>query len=206
LLQLVVLIAGDVRDGAPTHHPERALLGPATIMIFAAGDSVSAVFAEVSTRVKVVAASITAFALFGWIALRFHRTLAWYESAPRPREVAAGRALAALPSGTRVLLDTRDLPGGGIDYGYYAMLASFGRPVDAVIDRDQDPRRPRGRSAFESLERLRERLHEANATAVIVWGDDRARTAELLGARISAEEPPSGAEPRWRVLTLPNVP
>jgi len=206
LLQLVVLIAGDVRDGAPTHHPERALLGPATIVIFAAGDSVPALFADLSTRLKIVSATITACALFGWIGLRLHRTLGWYESAPRPREVAAGRALSALPPGTRVLVDTRDFPGGSIDYGYYAVLASFGRPIDAVIDRDQDPRRPRGRSAFEDGERLRERLREAGARAALVWGDDRTRTTELLGARISAEEPPSGAEPRWRVVLLPNVP
>jgi 4-amino-4-deoxy-L-arabinose transferase-like glycosyltransferase len=207
LLQLVVLIAGDVRDGAPTHHPERALLGPATIVIFAAADSVSAVFTELrSFGRKIALAAITTLALTGWIALRLHRTLGWYESAPRPREVAAGRALAALPHGARVLLDTRDFPGGGIDYGYYAVLASFGRPIDAVIDRDQDPRRPRGRSAFDDPERLRDRLREARASAALVWGDDRARTAELLGARIHAEEPPSGAEPRWRVITLPNVP
>jgi hypothetical protein len=207
LVQLVVLIAGDVRDGAPTHHPERALLGPAAIVIFAAGDSVSAVFTDIrSFGRKLTLASITALALGGWIALRLHRTLGWYESAPRPREVAAGRALAALPPNTRVLVDTRDFPGGGIDYGYYAVLASFGRPIDAVIDRDQDPRRPRGRSAFENPDRLRERLREARASAALVWGDDRTRVAVPLGAGIFAEEPPSRTEPRWRVLTLPNVP
>ena len=211
LVQLVVLIAGDVRDGAPTHHPERALLGPAIIVIFAASDSVSAVFTDLRTASrKVTLAVVTALALGGWIALRLHRTLGWYESAPRPREVAAGRALASLPPSTRVLVDTRDFPGGGIDYGYYAVLASFGRPIDAVIDRDQDPRRPRGRSAFEDPERLRERLHEARASAALVWCDDRARTVELLGGSIFAEEPPSGTEPpstcRWRVVALPHVP
>jgi len=207
LLQLAVLIAGDVRDGAPTHHPERALLGPATIVIFAAGDSVSAVFSEIrSLPRKLAIAGVTAVALLGWIALRLHRSIHWYDAAPRPREIAAGRALATLPTSTRVLVDTRDFPGGSIDYGYYAVLAAFGRPIDAEIDRDQDPRRPRGRSAFEDSERLRERLHEARASAALVWGDDRAHTAELLGARIFAEEPPSGAEPRWRVLLLPNVP
>lgn len=207
LLQLVVLIAGDVRDGAPTHHPERALLGPATILLFASADAVFAYLAGVTRARAGVLATVGAIALFGWIGLRMHRSLPWYASAPRPREVAAGRALAAAaPVSARVLVDTRDLAGNAIDYGYYAVLAAFGRPVDAEIDRDQDPRRARGRSSFESPERLRARMREAGARVALVWGSERRAVAESLGATVVAAEATSGAEPKWYVLLLPSVP
>ncbi|MBI2390819.1 MAG: hypothetical protein HYV09_14610 [Deltaproteobacteria bacterium] len=206
LLQLLVLIAGDVRDGAPTHHPERALLGPATIVMFASGDAIGAWLANLRSTARRAAWSIVAgAALLSWIALRVHRSLRWYDGAPRPREVAAGRALSSyVPVGTRVLVDTRDL--GGIDYGYYAVLAAFGRPREAEIDRDQDPRRPRGRSSFEDDGRLRDRLLQGGARAALVWGDDRRARAEALGGRAVAEEAPSGAEPRWAVIVFPPTP
>lgn len=207
LLQLLVLIAGDVRDGAPTHHPERALLGPATIVLFASGDAVGGYLATLrSLRARALLASAAALALAAWIGVRLHRSLGWYEGAPRPREVAAGRALAAaVPKAERVLVDTRDL--GGIDYGYYAVIAAFGRPLDAEIDRDQDPRKPRGASAFEDQERLRARLRESSARAALVWGEARVANARALGGRVVAEEPlESKAAPRWAVIVWPTLP
>jgi len=213
LLQLLVLIAGDVRDGAPTHHPERALLGPATIVVFASGDAAFGWLSTLgSTRARVAWSAVAAIALASWIGLRLHRSLGWYEGAPRPREVAAGRALSvAVPAGSRVLIDTRDL--GGIDYGYYAVLAAFGRPLDAEVDRDQDPRKPRVPSAFEDGVRLRARLEESAARAALVWGDKRRETACALGGRVVSEEtgPAQNATdqanaPRWAVIVFPTLP
>lgn len=210
LLQLLVLIAGDVRDGAPTHHPERALLAPATIVVYASADAFGGVLAELrSLRTRVLFAAVATLALAGWIGLRLHRSLGWYEGAPRPREVAAGRALSqAVTPGTRVLVDTRDL--GGIDYGYYAVIAAFGRPLEAEIDRDQDPRKPRGASAFEDVQRLRARLADSRARAALVWGAGRIANATAIGGKIVVEETPSGAEqpgnPRWAVIVFPTLP
>jgi hypothetical protein len=208
LLQLIVLIAGDVRDGAPTHHPERALLGPATIVIFAAGDAIFEWLEDTRSNTKrIVFCAVSFLLLYGYIALRLHRSLRWYAAAPRPRELAAGRALSTLPPDARVLIDTRDLPGGALDYGYYAVLAAFGRPTLAEVDRDQDPRKPRGASSFEDVDRLLARARAARATAALVWGDERARIVEAAGGHSLTEESPAPvADPRWRIMLLGRVP
>lgn len=199
-LQLLTLIAGDVRDGAPTHHPERALLGPALVVLFAAADAVGGALGSLPRRRAAVLALCAAAAYGGWVGVRLHRSLRWYASAPRLREVAAGRALAGLPVGTRVLLDTRDFAGGGLDYGYYAVLAAFGRPSDAVVDRDQDPRKPRRASAFTDGATLDARRAETGTRAALVWGGARRAVAERTGARVLArEEDPEG----WAIVAWP---
>ena len=205
--QLLVLILGDVRDGAPTHHPERALLGPATLVVFASTDAFGALLAGERSRAR--RDSLAAAAMLGlaaYVAFRVYRSLPWFQSAPRPREVAAGRALeAATTRGDRVLLDTRDLSGGP-DYGYYAMLAAFGRPLDAEIDRDQDPRKPRLVSSFSAESSLRDRASAAHAKVLLAWGDEHRFVSESLGARVVAEEPAAATNadtPRWYVLAMP---
>ena len=206
-IQLFVLILGDVRDGAPTHHPERALLGPATIVVFASTDAFGALLAGERSRARRDwLAAIATVALAAYVSFRVYRSLPWFQAAPRPREVAAGRALdMATPKGERVLLDTRDLPGGP-DYGYYAMLASFGRPLDVEIDRDQDPRKPHVVSSFDGEATLRDRSAAARARVLLAWGDEHRRVAEALGAHVVAEEPApatDAATPRWYVLAMP---
>lgn len=211
-IQLAMLIAGDVRDGAPTHHPERALLGPATIVLFASADAIGAWLDSIARAGRRVAWSIAFAACFlGWIGVRLHRTMWWYDAAPRLREVAAGRALrATVKPGERVLLDTRDFE-GGLDYGYEAVRAAFGRPLDVVIDRDQDPRKPRVASAFESPERLATRASSAHVGVLLAWGRTRARVAESIGATPVAgvagdparEDADDSAHGRWRLFRLP---
>jgi hypothetical protein len=198
--QLAFLILGDVRDGAPTHHAERALLAPATIVIFASADALGAWLARLDARrARVVAASF-AVVLLVWIAARVHKVLPWYDGAPRTREVALGRALADVATpGTRVLLDTRDLSGGSPDYGYYAVLAAFGRPLDVDVDRDQDPRKPRVVSSFASVDALTTRASSTGARVLVAWGEDRRAIAESTGAKVVAEER-DGDAPRWTVL------
>jgi hypothetical protein len=198
-LQLVTLVAGDVRDGAPTHHPERALLGPALVVLFAAADAVGGAFASLPRRRAAAFALCAVAAYGGWVAVRLQRSLRWYEAAPRLREVAAGRALTALPSGTRVLIDTRDFPGGGLDYGYYAVLAAFGRPADAVVDRDQDPRKPRRPSAFSDATTLDARRRETQTRAGLVWGAARLDVALATGAQVLAREGADG----WAIVAWP---
>ncbi len=200
-LQLVVLVAGDVRDGAPTHHPERALLGPALVVVFFAADALGGALAVVSPKRALGFGAAAALAYAGWVGVRLHRSLRWYDAAPRAREVAAGAALAnAVPVGTKVLLDTRDFPGGGLDYGYYAVLAALGRPLDATVDRDQDPRKPRRASAFATEAALRLRCAETGARAALVWGDTRAGVAVSTGARVVARE---GDAEGWVVVAWP---
>jgi hypothetical protein len=201
LAQLLFLILGDVRDGAPTHHAERALLAPATIVIFASADALGAWLARVSlSRARAVVASFVVV-LVVWIAARTHKVIPWYDGAPRPREVALGRALADVASpGTRVLLDTRDLSGGSPDYGYYAVLAAFGRPLDVDVDRDQDPRKPRVASSFATVDALSSRAQTTGAHVLVAWGADHRALAESTGAKLVVEEP-DGADPRWFVLT-----
>jgi hypothetical protein len=199
LLQLVLLIAGDVRDGAPTHHPERALLGPATVLLFVSADAVGAFLA--TSKRRLAWSAFATVVLVSWIALRLHRSLGFYANAPRAREIAAGHALArSIDRDVRVLVDTRDLE--GIDYGYYALLAAFGRPIDAEVDRDQDPRKPKVASSLEDPMRLRARLAETHARAILAWGDLRRRNAEAIGGRVVAEEN-AGSAQKWAVIVVP---
>ena len=208
LLQVAVLVAGDVRDGAPTHHPERALLGPATIVLFASGDAIGAWISVAKSAVaRALIVVFCVASLAGYISLRLQRSLPWYSSAPRARELAAGRALSrANAEGASILIDTRDLDGGYLDYGYYALLAAYGRPNDAVVDRDQDPRHVRGPSSFETPQSLRARVSEANARVLLAWGPRHRAVAESIGARLIEEEnPAAAADPeayRWAIFAL----
>jgi hypothetical protein len=211
-IQLVMLIAGDVRDGAPTHHPERALLGPATIVLFASADTIGAWLDSISNAARRLAWAVALSTCFlGWIGVRLHRTMWWYDAAPRAREVAAGHALRAVVApGERVLLDTRDFE-GGLDYGYEAVRAAFGRPLEVVIDRDQDPRKPHVASAFESADRLASRASTAHTKVLLAWGRARARVAESIGARSiegvardpGGDDVDDSAHGRWRLFRLP---
>jgi hypothetical protein len=202
--QFAFLVYGDVRDGAPTHHPERALLASATVVLFAAADQFATFLHSLrSPRRRRVVVVLAASAMVGWIALRLHRSLRWYAEAPRVRELAAGRALAErVPANARVLVDTRDFAGGGLDYGYYAVLAAFARPTDAVVDRDQDPRKPRRASAFVSADALLARVAETGATHLLAWGRARCELALRLPARSLTVEPDRGADDAWCILAL----
>jgi hypothetical protein len=119
---LVFLLAGQAMGGAPTHHSERALLVVWLMATLAAVD-LAAMLRPPFWRVAPVVLLL---------AVDCRNTLA-DRGVRREAEEHAGKQLHALvPRGERVFAATTD-------YGYFAIMAAFGRPADVAID-SQDPR------------------------------------------------------------------
>jgi hypothetical protein len=119
---LVFLLAGQFAGGAPTHHPERALLVIWLLATFAVVDLAFSVRARAWLAVPVALLLVfdyrSTFADGGIV---------------RANEERVGEQLRALvPRGERVFAATSD-------YGYFAVMAAFGRPTDVALD-PHDPR------------------------------------------------------------------
>jgi hypothetical protein len=175
LAQLVLLSAAMVRDGAPTHHPERALLSAMLLLAILTGD--------LGLRVALLAPArsrfILATGLCAWIifaALVFRPWLRREHFAHRADETAIGRAASTLvPPGERVLLEVTD-------YGYFAVMASFARPEDIVLDRSIDPRSGPSRSSFDDRAALSRRVAESGARFIIARAAPPSAAIDLAGA------------------------
>lgn len=158
-LQLGALSAALARDAAPTHHPERAGLVVLTLASLAVGVGAVALAAlPVGKRRTWLAlgAALCMFEAGFLLRRRYPPTMA-----PREAERAAGaRARALVRPGEPLLIEARD-------YGYFAVMAAFGRPEDARLDRDLDPRKGEVGSAFDSDEALRAKLAETGARAFV---------------------------------------
>lgn len=168
LFQLAALSAALVKDGAPTHHPERALLVSLLLVAVLVGDLAAASWAAAGPKARLVlCASGLSAVLAG--ALFARRFVPADEFVPRADEVALGEALRAkVPAGERVLVEVTD-------YGHFAVTAAFGRPEDVVLDRDLDPRKPKVASSFDAEAALSSKIAEARAAFVV----GRARGAAL---------------------------
>lgn len=169
----LLLSLASLRDAAPTHHPERALL---VVLLFGAvvlGHLVARV--EVSradgARLRVLGLALALFAGLV-VRVRFAGALTFVE---RPDEVAIGEATSRLePPEERVLVEVHG-------YGFFATQAASGRPESLVLDRAWDPRKPPEISSFEDHTRLANKLAATGARAFVT---ERAEMAESLGARL----------------------
>lgn len=170
--QIALLSAAMVRDGAPTHHPERALLSAMLLLAIAAGDFGSHVALLAPRRARPLLALVIA----AWLlpaALHFYPWLRLEDFANRNDEVAAGRAARAIVApGERVLLEVTD-------YGYFAVIAAFARPEDIELDRSVDPRGGPSTSSFADLDRLRARVSSSGAVHLIARATPGAAVFEL---------------------------
>lgn len=165
LALLVFLVVGDVRDGAPTHHAERAVL---TIWLAGAvltGDLGLQAWSRLRTRGRRV---LSAVAVAG-VALAAMLVRPWFARRDafihREAEIEIGEKArhTVLPSGGHILIDTPD-------FGFYAIMAGLGRPSQAVPLDDHDPRHARPPDAFASASALRARAHAAGARYLIATG------------------------------------
>ncbi len=130
---LVTLTVSSVKGGAPTHHPERALLAlHLFVAIIVARAAVLASRAELLQPRRV---AIALLVLGGGIA-SLRATLLFKESvADRRAELTIGRQVASrVPAGERVFLEV-------VDYGYFAVLAASERPWDFELSGKVDPAR-----------------------------------------------------------------
>jgi hypothetical protein len=121
-LLLVFLLAGQLVGGTPTHHPERALLLVWLLATLAVVDLAS--FQRPQAWLALPVAVLLLFDYENTFADRGIR---------RENEERVGLQLRALVAhGERVFAATND-------YGYFAIMAAFGRPLDVAVDA-QDPR------------------------------------------------------------------
>jgi hypothetical protein len=172
LFQLAALSFAMVRDGTPTHHPERAVLLFQLLLAVLAGDLATLLVPRASRRARALAAA----AAIGALALSLVIVRRWYRGEDflsRREEVAIGEAADGLvPPGERVLLEV-------VDYGHFAVTAALGRPEDVVLDRDLDPRKPARSSSFADRAALGERVEETGARWLVRRLSPAA--AEVLG-------------------------
>ena len=143
---LLALLAADAAGGAPTHHPERALLAVWFVGWFAAADWIDR---GLHTRRLAVAAALSAAVLVA-DAARLLSMLPGYGVQRRTDLLAGAWLQAHLAPTDRVLLEPTD-------YGYFAVMAAAGGPQRFVIARSIDPRSPSASSPFEQPESLRSR-------------------------------------------------
>jgi hypothetical protein len=174
------------RSGAPTHHPERALLAALLLVAMLGAVVVVRTFREARrTGTAWAPAAACAAALVAGVVVM--RLFPGESLLPRQQEVAIGRATAsAVPAGEKVLLQVDD-------YGYLAVIAATGRPEDVVPDRSPDPRLLHQASSFADVDALRARAVAVGARAVV--GKSDAPAALALGTPLVSE----GGWAVWRV-------
>jgi len=187
-VQITALSLAMIKDGAPTHHPERAMLAALLLIALMGGALAAHALAAGGHR------TVEALALVSAVALAAGLGRSWTGAgsfAQRGDEEAIGRATAALARpGERVLIEV-------IDYGHLAITAALGRPEDAVPDRSVDPRDAVTASSFSDAATLRRRA----STPGLRWAV--ARSAGVAQAVMGAPVAERGAWGVFRVGASP---
>ena len=131
VLLLAFLVAGDVEDGAPTHHPERALVGLFWLLAVFGVDGARALSGRIAwarpRREMWVVAAVTAAAIAWLIALP--RALRAYpaqsDAEARGAQIERGEALRRDGA---LAIDVVPCA-----YEHFALLAGFGAPEAADV-------------------------------------------------------------------------
>ena len=131
LLLLLGLVVGDLRGGAPTHHPGRALLSIWLLGVLAAVVTLAAALRGASRPARLLTVPLMPLGI--WAAQTV--ALAPGGFVDRHAEEALGRFLAKQASGQTVVLATPD-------YGYLAVQAAAGTPNRFLVTDRHDPRDP----------------------------------------------------------------
>ncbi len=185
LAQIAALALAMVKDGAPTHHPERAVLVAMLLAALIAGHLALSLIYDPDADVSFLTTFFPVVIVFIVAVVFRPRLEASLDFMRRPREVAVGRiARARLAPGERVLVEV-------VDYGHLAIVAALGRPEDAVLDRSIDPRDPKVASSFDAISTLRERVDRSGCAWVIAFPSPVTR--EALG------DPPQDGD-RWSLF------
>ena len=123
------LIAGDIGDGAPTHHPARALVAVWWILVAIGTDAIS--WAVANARPGVRSATIAVFAMLGvgWaLSLPSRIRRAPGESDEERRDVQIARGLDMRARGVRSAEITP------CAFEHFALLAAWGAPEKATVN------------------------------------------------------------------------
>jgi 4-amino-4-deoxy-L-arabinose transferase-like glycosyltransferase len=128
---LAFLVAGDLRDGAPTHHPERAVIPITWILAAFAADALVTLarrIAPARASQRVLVANAVAIAILGWCLTlpgRWADHPASSASESRDAQIARGLVLAAQPPPHVTVTPC--------DYEHFALIAAFGAPERVAI-------------------------------------------------------------------------
>ncbi len=117
------LIVGDLKDGAPTHHPERALGGVATTLV-ALG--VATLHRALTARTKLLATLSLAVAIVAQAAYSVRDTPGTSDGERRDAQIARGRSLTTDPSMLLVVTPCQ--------YEHFALIAATGAPERFTIE------------------------------------------------------------------------
>ncbi|WP_438024453.1 hypothetical protein [Sorangium sp. So ce233] len=187
--QIAALSLALVRDGAPTHHPERATLLALLLLALAVGDLTARAFRGASSGARWALGGALLVVLFVGVVFRPHLRREHFN--PRTDEVAIGRAAAELtPPSAPVLVEV-------VDYGHLATLAALGRPGGAHPDRSIDPRDPPIGSSFDDPASLARRVADVGAAYLI--GRVRPSVSSFAG-------PPLETRGAWGLWAAPATP
>jgi hypothetical protein len=173
-LLVLFLVAGELRASGATHHAERSVLAVWLWLAVIAGHLAALSWPQLGRRGRIAAGS----ALAGVIALGALVVRPWYarrdDFIDRSSEIAIGRQAARVAGPEqRLLVDSAD-------FGFYAVIAGFGRPEFAEPVDDRDPRRDGEVLGLEA------RVRESGARWLVLRRDrdDRPPAAD----RVRAEE------------------
>lgn len=173
LALLVFLVIGDAYGGAPTHHAARTLL-PVWLGAALVGTDAfrnAWVHLDARSRARLLSAMTVAIAIAAvFVRPRFTGRESFVD---RSAEVDIGRTASRhIAHDEQLVIDTSD-------FGFFAVIAGFGRPERAVPLDDHDPRKPRPGDAFRSPSTLRATLDAAGARFLVAQSTHTADAAAV---------------------------
>jgi hypothetical protein len=172
--QIAALSLAMLKDGAPTHHPERAVLSAILLAAMMAG-ALGAHALEPGAGRAWKALALAGAAALVMATVRQRATREGFVQ--RGDEEAIGHVLASVSRpGEPVLVEVAD-------YGYLAVEAALGRPEDVVRDRSIDPRDAKVPSSFDDPGALAQRLAAAGARWAVARAGGPVET--VLGAPVA---------------------
>ncbi len=170
---LLFVVVGDLRDGAPTHHAERAVLALWMGVAIITGELYARAFSKLGP-VERGALGLASLCLAGLISISIRPWYARRDSfIDRSHELAVGEHARRLASNTDQLLIDTD------DYGFYAVMVGFQAPLRARALRSHDPRQPKN-LPFTSADALRQHVLKSRANWLIVTRSHQ-NLAQTLG-------------------------
>lgn len=165
LFLLTVLISGDLRGGAPTHHPERAL-----VSLWAWGSLWA--FSQLARLPSATRLLLLGLALLGALPLRLLQAPSSY--AEREQEEEIGQWLGAeLPASTPFLI-------APLDYGYFALQAVAGSPERFFVTDTHDPREPEDQLPLDL--RIQATAEQLDICYILVPSDAKEQSSSLVHA------------------------
>jgi hypothetical protein len=182
LVVLASLMIADAAGGAPTHHPERALLAVGFVAWTAGVDLSDQALFKANDRRRSVLLAVAAFvAILAFGAVRLNSILGGY-GVDRDSEVRVGEWLRAnTRPDERVLIDP-------VDYGYFAIIAASAAPERMLLSRSLDPRAARISSPFASEPELRARMVQDRVTWLVANRSNTLRAAADVRSTIGSWE------------------